>query len=418
LSVVRRSLVGSQAGRALLFGFLYFVQGAILAYVYVFNSLYLRSSGASAQQLSLLTGLLVLPFVFKIGIGLLSDRYNVLGYGHRRPFIVFGMLLMSAGSAAVTFLHPVEQYPLFVFVAFFIASGLAFFDTTVDGYAVDVTPAGEQGTIQGVMTVGRSLGTVSMAFAYGVLIDLMGWDVVFWCMAAFSLLPFLILWRAAEPAERPPSRSFDWSALLALRQPASRHIIYYAFFHAFVLYGANTLIPLYLNEELGQSFSQVGSAAMLGSVGMVIGGIGATLIVRRRSVWYLGRLVSVAALGVLLVLGIPGIQQYTVAMLIIWGICFAGGDLIFVTVSMMRADPRLGAGTYAVYMAVSNLFVGLAAATVQRLIDTVPYQWQFWALALLSLLLYPFLMRIARDNDNRRASPPAATGERQAPPPV
>ena len=52
------SLTDTQRGRHFLFGFLYFVQGAIIAYVLVFNNLYLRHFGASAGQLSLLNGLL------------------------------------------------------------------------------------------------------------------------------------------------------------------------------------------------------------------------------------------------------------------------------------------------------------------------------------------------------------------------
>ena len=59
------SLTDSRNGRFLLFGFLYFTQGAIAAYVLIFNNLYLRAFGAAAWQLSLLNGLLVVPFILK-----------------------------------------------------------------------------------------------------------------------------------------------------------------------------------------------------------------------------------------------------------------------------------------------------------------------------------------------------------------
>ena len=75
------SLTHSRNGRMLLFGSLYFAQGAIATYVLVFNNLYLRAFGAAAWQLSLLNGLLVVPFVLKIGIGLLSDKFKL-----RLPF--------------------------------------------------------------------------------------------------------------------------------------------------------------------------------------------------------------------------------------------------------------------------------------------------------------------------------------------
>ena len=402
---MRPSIFASRTGRSLLFGSLYFVQGAILAYVYVFNSLYLRAFGASAQQLSLLTGLLVIPFVLKIGIGIHSDRVNLLGRGHRLPYIMLGLALMTVGSLSVIGIHPVERYPLFVVIAFLIAVGLAVFDTAVDGMAVDVTPQGEQGTVQGVMAIGRSLGFVSLALAYGRLIEWLGWDVVFLCLALFSALPLTFLWRLHEPAERPASRAFDWQALRSLARPEVRHLLLYAIIHAFVLYGANNLIPLYLNEELGQSLGQVGATTMLASAGMVVGGLLATYVVRRYSVWVLGRGVAGAAFVVLLAIGLPAVRDHTVVALIIWGICFAAADLVYVTMAMMRADPRLGAGTFAVYMAWSNIFVGIGAATVQRLIDTVDYRWQFWGLAALSLLLYPLLTGVQRD-EQMVAAPP------------
>ena len=53
------SLTTTRNGRFLLFGVLYFAQGAIATYVLVFNNLYLRAFGAAAWQLSLLNGLLV-----------------------------------------------------------------------------------------------------------------------------------------------------------------------------------------------------------------------------------------------------------------------------------------------------------------------------------------------------------------------
>jgi len=144
-------LLQTRLGRLFLFGFLYFIQGAMLAYVQAFNNLYLRAFGATAAQLSLLNGLLVLPFILKIGIGLLSDRLPLnlpfLGQGHRLPYIRLGAILIIIGGISAAFIQPVAQYPLFVTMALFIAMGLAFFDTIIDGWAVDVTPVGEHSVL-------------------------------------------------------------------------------------------------------------------------------------------------------------------------------------------------------------------------------------------------------------------------------
>ena len=409
------SLTETRTGRLVLFGFLYFVQGTILSYVFVFNNLYVRTSGGTPQQLSLLNGVLALPFVAKFFIGIMSDRSSLFGRGHRRPYIVIGTLLMGIGSFLVAEVNPVRNYPLFVLLALLLASGLAIFDTTIDGFAVDATPGDQQGEIQGIMVVGRSIGFVMMAAVYGRLIDTYGWPVVFYWIAALSLLPFAVLWRAREPAQRPPRQQFQWRALRALARPAVGNLALYAIIHAWVIYSANNLLPLYINETLGRTLVEVGDVAVLISLGTLAGGLLSTVLVQRFTIWQIGRMVAVLAILNLLALSLPGVTRFADGALIVWGVTLAAADFMYVTLSMMRADPRLGAGSYALFMAMSNFFIGIGQATTTRLIDTVSYQTQFVALAVLGLLFFPLLRRLQRDDPLMiPAQPPAEVG---TPPP-
>jgi MFS transporter, PAT family, beta-lactamase induction signal transducer AmpG len=394
----------------LFFGALYFVQGAIAAYVLVFNNLYLRAFGAAAWQLSLLNGLLVLPFILKIGIGLFSDKVKLqlplLGTGYRRPYISLGLLLISIGSIAMAFVPPVEMYPLFVVMALFIALGLAVYDTVADGYAIDVSPAEEQGQIQGVMVVSRAAGVVLLASIYGRVIEQFGWSVIFVAVALLTLTPQLLLRFTHEPAQRSPAQSFSWTALRSLWRPDIFRFSLYAVVYSLTVYGANAIVALFVNEGLGHSLVQVGDVAALGGVGMMFGGVLATYFIRRpqSSIWQQGMWTAAGVSLILLLVASLANSNNIMLMFVLWGICLSASELIYITLAMAKADRRMGAGQFAIFMAISNVGIGLGQSASTGLIDTVDFRWIFVGLAIVNLLLFPLLI-VMREDDKRDPNP-------------
>ena len=99
--------------RLSMFGLLYFVQGAALAYFRNFQKPYLNNLAIDLDTIGLLTSILLLPFILKIFIGMLSDRVNLLGWGHRKPYIVLGLLLAATAFGAAGFVLPDTNLGLF-----------------------------------------------------------------------------------------------------------------------------------------------------------------------------------------------------------------------------------------------------------------------------------------------------------------
>lgn len=396
-----RSLTTTRNGRFLLFGVLYFVQGTLLAYVLVFNNLYLRNFGASAAQLSLLNGLLVLPFIFKIGIGLLSDKrplnLPLLGRGHRLPYMTLGLLMTTLGGGLATFVHPVDQYVGYLAVALFIAFGLAFYDTTADGLAVDTTPPAEYELVQGTMMIGRALGFVAMAAVYGRLIVTYDWTIVFWIVIVLSLLPHAWLRHVREPAQRAAAQQFTWTALRALWRPEIGWFSAYAVVYSIAVYGANAIVTLFANEELGGTIVQVGDVAALGGIGMLLGAAAATLLSHRISIWRQGVLTATMVSGTLVLIAVTATLDNIAAITVLWGICLAAAELVYLTLAMAKTDPRLGAGQFAIFMAISNAGTGIGQATATGLIDTIPFSWIFLGLALTNVLAFPLIAIMRAD---------------------
>jgi PAT family beta-lactamase induction signal transducer AmpG len=400
------SITSTSKGRLLFFGFLYFVQGAMLAYVLVFNNLYLRHFGASAAQLSWLNGLLVIPFVLKIGFGILSDKVKIGGrfriplleHGHRVPYTKLGLLLIAGGGALAVFIPPVEMYGLFLFVALLIAFGLSLFDTVTDGLAIDVTPAGERQLIQGAMVIGRALGLVMLAALYGRVIQSFGWLVVFWAIVGFALLPLLLLRSAHEPGQRTAAQTFNWQALTSLWRPEIGRFSLYSIFYAIPVYGTNAIITLFANEGLGGTLIQVGDVAALAGLGMVSGGVLAVTVSRRLHIWpqafWTGAAVSVVLLLLALVANLNNFRYIT----FLWGICLSAADFVYVTLSMARSDRRMGAGQFAIFMAISNVGTGIGQAATTGLIDTVSFRWIFVGLAVINAVIFPLLLAMRADD--------------------
>lgn len=387
-------MTDNRSGRVFLFGLMYFVQGAIYAYVFVFNNLYLRAFGATAQQLAIFNGLLTIPLVLKIFIGLFSDRVSLFGRGHRLPYIIIGLVVTAAGAGLATLIPPVEQYPLFLAVVMFLAFGLVLFDTVIDGLAIDVTPDHEKGIIQGAMVLGRAFGVVLLAAVYGRLIDQFGWEIVFYIAGAFCLLPIPFLLRIREPATRHVSQTFSWQAVQQLWRPEIILLTLYAIIYSFVVYGANAILTLFANEELGASLVQVGDVAALAGLGMVIGGGLAMFIERRIAIWVQGLWTTVIVTIVLCLMAFTTTLDNIVVMVLAWGICLSATELVFVTVAMLKSDPRMGAGMFAIFMAISNIGTGIGQATTTGLIDTINFSWIFAGLAILNLFALPVLARM------------------------
>ena len=188
----------SKTARYTMFGLLYFSQGAILSYFTALNSLYLLSFDLTMSQIGLMGTIVLIPFVLKIFLGMLSDRINLFNLGHRKPYIVFGLLIQAVCLLIVPQINPGTHFWLFVATAFLLQTGMALYDTCTDGLALDTTPKEEEGTIQGFMVGGRAMGVVMISAVIGLVVQNTSWSTAFYALAVLSLLPLPLVLRIKE----------------------------------------------------------------------------------------------------------------------------------------------------------------------------------------------------------------------------
>lgn len=384
------STKGSSVARYAMFGLLYFSQGTILSYFTALNGLYFLSRGLSMTDVGIFASIALIPFVVKVFFGMLSDRVNLLGLGHRKPYILLGLVVQTLCLLIAPFIDPGSAYWAFVGMAFVLQMGMALYDTCTDGLALDTTPEAETGTIQAFMVGGRALGVVITSSVVGLIAENVSWAAVFYLLAFFTVLPIPLVLRMREAA-RPVERSFDWRAFRAFRNGTVIALAGLGFVFFFIIAGANQLVNPFLETTYGIGLAQAGLYTTLWGLGVVAGSAaGGRMIARigdRRATW--------ASLGIALVGTIvlaltrsPAMAWPAVAL---FGLAYGTYQTVYFALAMAHTDPRIAASMFSILMAVTNIAQGAGMGGSGVLTDVVGYRWTFFVLAALNVLAVPLM---------------------------
>ena len=125
-----------------MFAVLYFVQGVIQAYQLNFFKPHMDAEGIDPDRLAIVTSLALLPFVIKWIYGIISDRWDLFGRGHRVPYMQIGLVATGVAFFVAYFIDPSESFGLLAAMVLAATFFMALFDTTADALAVDVVVPG------------------------------------------------------------------------------------------------------------------------------------------------------------------------------------------------------------------------------------------------------------------------------------
>mgnify|MGYP001232420936 CR=1 FL=1 len=376
-----------------LFGLLYFTQGTILSFFTALNALYLLSFGVDMTRIGILGTIALLPFVLKVFLGMLSDKINLFGLGHRKPYIVIGLVVQIICLIIVPFINPGETFWLYVAIAFLLQLGMALYDTCTDGLALDTTPISEKGTIQGFMVGGRAIGVIVTASLVGFLAEKVSWSAVFWVLAVLTLPPFLLLGRVHEAA-RPQERTFDWKAFAAFKQLPVIALAIVGFIFFLIVVGTNQIVNPFLQDTFHISLSTAGFFTTVWGLGVVLGSVLGGALINKLG----NRNAVLIAMGVafIAILALAGIQKILLAWFLValFGICYGTYQTVYFALSMEYTDPRIAATMFSILMAVTNIGQGIGLGLTGFFSDSFGFKTTFIIMALLNLIALPFLPMI------------------------
>ena len=265
--------------RYLTFGSLYFTQGTILGFFAALNALYLLDNGLQMTDVGIFGLIALIPFVLKIGLGILSDQVNLFGMGHRKPYIIIGLIIQILCLIVAPLIDPGQHFWGYVAVAFILQLGMALYDTCTDGLALDTTPQEEHSTIQGFMVGGRAVGSIIAASAVGFLAENVSWLSVFWVLAGLTLLPLPLILFVKED-KREVEKRFDWAAFKAFDKTTflagGLGLLMFM-----IILGANQLVNPFLESQFGISLSAAGLITSIWGAGVVGGSIVGSWLIRK-----------------------------------------------------------------------------------------------------------------------------------------
>ncbi len=380
--------------RLTLYGAIYFVEGAMLTFFSSFNVLYLRSFELDYTTIGIVSGIALIPFVLKIFIGLLSDRVNLLGWGHRKPFIVLGVVMQSLAFGLIPAINPASQFGAYVALMVIAALGMSTYDTCTDGLSIDTTPEAERGTVQGIMVGGRAISAIVTASMVGFLANRGQWPLVFFIIAALGILTLVLALMVNEPKERPEGMTYDKRAFRSMLDGGFLLFALLGLIYPLALYSANGMIAPFLNEVLGIRLDAVGrymSVFGFGTViGAVIGGPLVSRIGRRNSILAALLLTSFVTAG-LAMLSSAGMAWISVAL---FGLAFGYYETVYFAMAMDFSDPRIAAFAFSILMAVGNFGIGAGQPLAGVLVDTIGFRWMFVVFAVVNLLALPVVFGV------------------------
>jgi MFS transporter, PAT family, beta-lactamase induction signal transducer AmpG len=377
------------------FALLYFAEGAILSYFTSLNAIYLLSFHLTMSQVGLFSAIAVIPMILKVFIGMISDKVNLFGMGHRKPYIVIGLLLQTSGILVFPYIDPVHSFGWMVLVGFLVVSGMALYDTCTDGFALDTTPREDEGKVQGIMVAGRALGVVMIAGLLGIISSQVNWSWVFLVLASMSLLPLPLVLFLKEPA-RSPEAKFNWNAFRILRR---RDIIALGMLGALftlITNGSNELVNPFLRESFGISYMMAGFYTAIWGVGVILGGLtGGKLTDRfgdRRSLTG-AMLTAFASVTILASITGPAMAW---PLVFLFGIAYGYYETAFFATSMAVTDIRIAASMFSILMAMANIGSSIGMVVSGSLSDMIGFRWTFAILGFMNLMVLPLLPMIFR----------------------
>ena len=130
------------------------------AYEEALEQPFLEQYGLNLEQVGIAQTIDFIPWCIKFVWAIPSDSYDFFGFGHRRPYVVLGLLLGAISYAGITLFNPGTYIGLYMLCMLLRNIGIAIADCAVDGLSVDCDLDTEAGAIQGWMSVGRTGGTV------------------------------------------------------------------------------------------------------------------------------------------------------------------------------------------------------------------------------------------------------------------
>lgn len=390
---------------------LYISQGIGMGVVIISLPAVMAAADLSVEQISLFTGVVLIPWGFKFVLAPFMDRYTYLAMGRRRPWVIVGILLPAFCYFAASLINdPLENLTLFLVATTCCFGGTAIMDVAIDGMVVDIMTEKEQAQANGLMFGGKVFGTAIAALASGWMYKQHGISVTFlaagFATLVFAIIPLFVRERSGEKlfpwtngqaaAESKALQQKSWvniivNLLRVFRLPGSYVVIGLILVVGSIQGAFDALIPVVAVQELGwesDHYSQVGGAAQLiaGIIGMVIGGFTINRLGHRRALTLFLGLLAIASVSMGILTQFWNNGGFTTAQILLHHTLRTLSLVTCFSIGMALCWKQIAASQFALYMAFGNVGITLGSILMGRSTAFLDYAEIFYVLAALAVI--------------------------------
>jgi MFS family permease len=277
---------------------------------------------------------------------------------------------------------------------------MALYDTCSDGLALDTTPADERGIVQGLMTGARAFGILVMLVLGGGIAENLGWEWVFYAIAAITLIPLAASLGIREVDEKEGRAPFEWGAFKQFTTGAVLVLAVAGLVYAVALDGVLTYLSDFLREAMEVSLGNVGLLVAVSMLGRIIGGLTNSVVTDRignqKSMFVAIGLTTVGCLG----LAFSGSVVWIGVFAFVFGLAYGYYTAVYAAVAMGLSDPRIAASMFAIFMMFINLGTVGGQALGGILTDAAGFSMMVLVFGVLNLVNIPLVIRIFRGSNN------------------
>ncbi|MDA8500931.1 muropeptide MFS transporter AmpG [Citrobacter sp. Awk 2] len=314
-------------------------------------------------------------YVFKFLWSPVMDRYTPPFLGRRRGWLLTTQVLLLISIAAMGFLEPGTQLRWMAALAVVIAFCSASQDIVFDAWKTDVLPAEERGTGAAISVLGYRLGMlVSGGLALWMADRWLGWQGMYWLMAALLIPCIIATLLAPEPTDTiPVPKTLEQAVAAPLRDFFGRNnawlilllIVLYKLGDAFAM----SLTTTFLIRGVGFDAGEVGVVnKTLGLLATIVGALYGGILMQRlslfRALLIFGILQGVSNAGYWL-LSITDKHMFSMAAAVFFeNLCGGMGTAAFVALLMTLCNKSFSATQFALLSALSavgRVYVGPVA---------------------------------------------------------
>ena len=302
----------------------------------------------------------------------LMDRYTPPFLGRRRGWLLVTQLLLIVAIALMGFMQPSRDLTLLASLAVLVAFCSASQDIVFDAWKTDILPAEERGSGAAISVFGYRLAMlVSGGLALWLADRYLGWQAIWWLMAAMMVPGVIATLLAKEPDEAiVQPRSLEEAVIAPLRDFFTRNnawlilslIVLYKLGDAF----AASLTTIFLIRGVGFDAGDVGLVnKTLGLFATIIGALFGGVLMQRlslyRALMLFGILQALSNLAYWL-LSVTDKHLYSMAAAVFAeNLCGGMGTAAFVALLMTLCNKSFSATQFALLSALSavgRVYVG------------------------------------------------------------